>query len=156
MKKTLISLLTAGLFGVMSQGALAAPELMDKVLAVVNKDVVLASQQEALVQKVKASAQESGQSLPDDVTLRKQALDRLIQESLQLQLADRQGLKISDTQLEQAIQSIAADNKMTLDQLRAQLEREGLTYAQYREEVRREILMNEVRRSQVRRRINIS
>ncbi len=129
---------------------------MDKVLAVVNKDVVLASQQEALVQKVKASAQESGQSLPDDVTLRKQALDRLIQESLQLQLADRQGLKISDTQLEQAIQSIAADNKMTLDQLRAQLEREGLTYAQYREEVRREILMNEVRRSQVRRRINIS
>ncbi len=111
MKKTLISLLTAGLFGVMSQGAFAAPELMDKVLAVVNKDVVLASQQEALVQKVKASAQESGQSLPDDVTLRKQALDRLIQESLQLQLADRQGLKISDTQLEQAIQSIAADNK---------------------------------------------
>jgi peptidyl-prolyl cis-trans isomerase SurA len=156
MKKTLISLLTAGLFGVMSQGAFAAPELMDKVLAVVNKDVVLASQQEALVQKVKASAQESGQSLPDDVTLRKQALDRLIQESLQLQLADRQGLKISDTQLEQAIQSIAADNKMTLDQLRAQLAREGLTYAQYREEVRREILMNEVRRSQVRRRINIS
>ena len=80
MKKTLISLLTAGLFGVMSQGAFAAPELMDKVLAVVNKDVVLASQQEALVQKVKTSAQESGQSLPDDVTLRKQALDRLIQD----------------------------------------------------------------------------
>ncbi|WP_429181628.1 peptidylprolyl isomerase SurA [Aeromonas salmonicida] len=156
MKKTLISLLTAGLFGAMSQGAFAAPELMDKVLAVVNKDVVLASQQEALVQKVKSSAQESGQSLPDDATLRKQALDRLIQESLQLQLADRQGLKISDTQLEQAIQSIAADNKMTLDQLRAQLAREGLTYAQYREEVRREILMNEVRRNQVRRRINIS
>ena len=51
MKKTLISLLTAGLFGVMSQGAFAAPELMDKVLAVVNKDVVLASQQEALVQR---------------------------------------------------------------------------------------------------------
>ena len=50
MKKTLISLLTAGLFGVMSQVP-AAPELMDKVLAVVNKDVVLASQQEALVQR---------------------------------------------------------------------------------------------------------
>ena len=156
MKKTLIALLTAGMFGAMSQAALAAPELMDKVLAVVNKDVVLSSQQDALVNKVKLSAQESGQSLPDDATLRKQALDRLIQESLQLQLAERQGLKISDTQLEQAIQSIAADNKMTLDQLRAQLDREGLTYAQYREEVRREILMNEVRRNQVRRRINIS
>ena len=73
-----------------------------------------------------------------------------------MQLADRQGLKISDTQLEQAIQGIAADNKMTLEQLRAQLAREGMTYAQYREEVRREILMNEVRRNQVRRRINIS
>ncbi|HHQ4892906.1 TPA: peptidylprolyl isomerase SurA [Aeromonas veronii] len=156
MKKTLIALLTAGMFGAMSQAALAAPELMDKVLAVVNKDVVLSSQQDALVNKVKLSAQESGQSLPDDATLRKQALDRLIQESLQLQLAERQGLKISDTQLEQAIQGIAADNKMTLDQLQAQLAREGMTYAQYREEVRREILMNEVRRNQVRRRINIS
>lgn len=132
------------------------PELIDKVLAVVNKDVVLASQQEALVNKIKFSAKESGQALPDDATLRKQALDRLIQESLQLQLADRQGLKISDTQLEQAINSIAADNKMNLEQLRAQLDREGLSYAQYREEVRREILMNEVRRNQIRRRINIS
>ncbi|MGL5030885.1 MAG: peptidylprolyl isomerase SurA [Aeromonas sp.] len=156
MKKTLIALLTAGMFGAMSQAALAAPELMDKVLAVVNKDVVLTSQQDALVNKVKLSAHNSGQSLPNDVTLRKQALDRLIQESLQLQLADRQGLKISDTQLEQAIQAIAGDNKMTLDQLRTQLAREGVTYAQYREEVRREILMNEVRRNQVRRRINIS
>jgi peptidyl-prolyl cis-trans isomerase SurA len=156
MKKTWISLLTAGLLGVMSQSALASPELIDKVLAVVNKDVVLASQQEALVNKIKFSAKESGQALPDDATLRKQALDRLIQESLQLQLADRQGLKISDTQLEQAINSIAADNKMNLEQLRAQLDREGLSYAQYREEVRREILMNEVRRNQIRRRINIS
>lgn len=156
MKKTWISLLTAGLFGVMSQSAFASPELIDKVLAVVNKDVVLASQQDALVNKIKFSAKESGQALPDDVTLRRQALDRLIQESLQLQLADRQGLKISDTQLEQAIQSIAADNKMSLAQLRAQLEREGMSYAQYREEIRREILMNEVRRNQIRRRINIS
>lgn len=156
MKKTWISLLTAGLFGVMSQSAFASPELIDKVLAVVNKDVVLASQQDALVNKIKFSAKESGQALPDDATLRKQALDRLIQESLQLQLADRQGLKISDTQLEQAIRSIAADNKMSLEQLRAQLEREGMSYAQYREEVRREILMNEVRRNQIRRRINIS
>ena len=64
MKKTLIALLTAGMFGAMSQAALAAPELMDKVLAVVNKDVVLSSQQDALVNKVKLSAQESGQSLP--------------------------------------------------------------------------------------------
>ena len=156
MKKTWISLLTAGLFGVMSQSAFASPELIDKVLAVVNKDVVLASQQDALVNKIKFSAKESGQALPDDATLRKQALDRLIQESLQLQLADRQGLKISDTQLEQAIQSIAADNKMSLAHLRAQLEREGMSYAQYREEIRREILMNEVRRNQIRRRINIS
>ena len=65
---------------------------------------------------------------------------KALAQELQLQLAERQGLKISDTQLEQAIQSIAADNKMNLEQLRAQLEREGLTYAQYREEVRREIL----------------
>ncbi|ENY73915.1 peptidylprolyl cis-trans isomerase SurA [Aeromonas diversa CDC 2478-85] len=156
MKKTLIALLTAGMFGALSQAAMAAPELVDRVLAVVNKDVVLASQQEALVQKVKSNAREQGQSLPDDATLRRQALDRLIQESLVLQLADRQGLKVSDTQLEQAIAGIAAENRMSVEQLRAQLERDGMTYPQYREEVRREILMGEVRRNQVRRRVNIS
>ncbi|SIR50359.1 periplasmic chaperone for outer membrane proteins SurA [Aeromonas sp. RU39B] len=156
MKKTLIALLTAGMFSAFSHAAHAAPELMDRVLAVVNKDVVLSSQQDALVQKVKNSAREQGQSLPDDATLRRQALDRLIQDSLVLQLADRQGLKISDTQLEQAIAGIAADNHMTVEQLRAQLDKEGTPYAQYREEVRREILMSEVRRNQVRRRINIS
>ena len=156
MKKTLIALLTAGMFGALSQAAMAAPELVDRVLAVVNKDVVLASQQEALVQKVKSNAREQGQSLPDDATLRRQALDRLIQESLVLQLADRQGLKVSDIQLEQAIAGIAAENRMSVEQLRAQLERDGMTYPQYREEVRREILMGEVRRNQVRRRVNIS
>ncbi|QFI53488.1 peptidylprolyl isomerase SurA [Aeromonas simiae] len=156
MKKTLIALLTAGTLGALSSSALAAPELIDRVLAVVNKDVVLASQQDALVRKVKISAQEQGQSLPDDATLRRQALDRLIQESLVLQLADRQGLRVSDTQLEQAIAGIAADNRMSMEQMRAQLDREGMSYAQYREEVRREILMSEVRRNQVRRRINIS
>lgn len=156
MKKTLIALLTAGVFGALSQAAVAAPELVDRVLAVVNKDVVLASQQDALVQKVKSNAREQGQSLPDDATLRRQALDRLIQESLVLQLADRQGLKVSDTQLEQAIAGIATENRMSVEQLRAQLDREGMTYPQYREEVRREILMGEVRRNQVRRRVNIS
>ena len=120
MKKTLISLLTAGLFGVMSQGP--SPPRADGQGACRGQQGCGAGQSAGGPgAKVKASAQESGQSLPDDVTLRKQALDRLIQESLQLQLAERQGLKISDTQLEQAIQSIAADNKMNLEQLRAQL-----------------------------------
>ncbi|MGL5948276.1 MAG: peptidylprolyl isomerase SurA [Aeromonas sp.] len=155
MKKTLLALLTAGVLG-LSHSALAAPELLDTVIAVVNKDVVLASQQTALVNKVKRSASQAGQALPDEATLRTQALERLIQESLQLQLAERQGLKISDTQLEQAIASIAADNKLSLTQLRAQLAKEGTDYATYREEVRREILISEVRRNQVRRRINVS
>ena len=154
MKKSMHKLLTCALLA--SIGLTSQAATLDRVVAVVNQDVVLASQLDSLVAKVQHDAAASGQPLPEYTQLRKQALDRLIQESLQLQLAERQGLKISDTQLEQAIQSIAADNKMNLEQLRAQLEREGLTYAQYREEVRREILMNEVRRSQVRRRINIS
>lgn len=133
-----------------------AVELLDKVVAVVNKDVVLQSQLDGLVNQVKASAQEAGQSLPDETALRKQALERLVLESLQLQLAERLGLRITDTQLEQAIATIGRNEGKTPEQVRAELKKEGLTYSQFREQVRNEILLSELARNQVRRRINIS
>ncbi|ATG73068.1 peptidylprolyl isomerase SurA [Zobellella denitrificans] len=147
-------LIAAGL--VLAAAASQAVELLDKVVAVVNQDVVLESQLSGLVNQVRQSARAAGQPLPEERQLRKQALDRLILESLQLQLADRLGLRITDTQLEQAITNIARSEGKTVEQLRAGVAAEGLTYAQFREQVRNEILLSELARNQVRRRINIS
>lgn len=133
-----------------------AVELLDKVVAVVDKDVVLESQLNGLVSQVKNSASAAQQALPDEQALRKQALDRLILESLQLQLAERLGLQITDTQLEQAIANIARSEGKTPEQLRAGIKDQGITYGQFREQIRNEILLSELARNQVRRRISIS
>ncbi|GAA3549671.1 peptidylprolyl isomerase SurA [Zobellella aerophila] len=155
MKKRCKQLLIAAGLGLATFTSQAV-ELLDKVVAVVNQDVVLESELTNLVNQVKHSAIAAGQPLPDDQKLRKQALERLIMESLQLQQAELLGLRISDTQLEQAIGNIAKGEGKTLAQLRDSLTSQGLSYAQFRTQVRNEILMSELARNQVRRRINVS
>ena len=137
-----------------SQGALAAPELVDKVLAVVNKDVVLASQQEALVQKVKASRPGGSPVPPDDVTLHRQALDRLIQESLQL--AERRGSRSVTPSWSRPSRHRRRqqDDPWRAAACPSSNGRADLCPVPGRGAPRS--LMNEVRHSQVRRRINIS
>ena len=156
MKKNMHKILTAALLSACSLTALAAPQTLDRVVAVVNQDVVLASQLDSLILKVQRDAAAHNQPLPEYGQLRKQALDRLIGESLVVQLADRQGLKVSDTQLDQTLASIASEQKMSVDQLKQEAAADGLSEAQFREQVRREMLMGEVRRNQMRQRINIS
>ena len=118
MKKQMQKILTATLLSACSLTVLATPVTLDKVVAVVNQDVVLASQLDNLITKVQRDAASHNQPLPEYSQLRKQALDRLIGESLVVQLADRQGLRVSDTQLDQTIASIAAEQKMSVEQLK--------------------------------------
>ncbi|GGB52154.1 chaperone SurA [Oceanisphaera marina] len=155
MNKRCKQLLIAAGLGLLSTTSQAV-ELLDKVVAVVDKDVVLESQLTGLVDQVKNSARAAKQPLPDEQAIRKQALERLILESLQLQLAERLGLRITDTQLEQAIANIARSEGKTPEQLRNGIKAQGITYSQFRDQVRNEILLSELARNQVRRRINIS
>ncbi|WP_346350925.1 peptidylprolyl isomerase SurA [Oceanimonas sp. AH20CE76] len=148
-------LMAAGL-GLLSFSGHAAPQVLDKTVAQVNNDVVLESQLDALVKQVSSGANAAGQPLPDLQSLRKQALERLILESLQLQLAERLGLRITDTQLEQALVNIAKGEGKTLEQLQADTAANGQSWPAFREQIRNEILMSELARNQVRRRINIS
>ncbi len=154
MKKTMYKFFTLALLAGISLTSQAAT--LDRVVAVVNQDVVLASQLDTLIAKVQHDAAASGQPLPEYNQLRKQALDRLIGESLVVQLAERQGLRVGDSQLDQAIASIAADQKISMDELKKEAAADGLSEAQFRDQVRRELLMSEVRRNQMRQRINIS
>lgn len=148
--KTWLSLLA-----IVSTNAVAAPQSLDQVAAIVNNGVVLQSEVNNLVHSVKLNAQQAGQQLPDAEALRHQALDKLILDQIQLQLATKMGITVSDADLDNAIAGIAAQNKMSPAQLQQALKAQGINYADYREQIRKEMLATEARNSQVRSRINI-
>ena len=135
--------------------AFAAPQEVDKVAAVVDNGVVLQSDVDGLLQSVKLNAQQAGQQVPDDATLRHQILERLIMDNIQLQMAKKMGITISDEALDKAIADIAAQNRMTPAQMRSRLAADGLNYDTYREQIRKEMLTSEVRNNELRRRITI-
>ncbi|AJJ10390.1 PPIC-type PPIASE domain protein [Yersinia rohdei] len=135
--------------------AFAAPQEVDKVAAVVDNGVVLQSDVDGLLQSVKLNAQQAGQQVPDDGTLRHQVLERLIMDNILLQMAKKMGITVSDEALDKAIADIAAQNRMTPAQMRSRLAADGLNYDTYREQIRKEMLTSEVRNNEVRRRITI-
>ncbi|MGK4330413.1 peptidylprolyl isomerase SurA [Lonsdalea quercina] len=135
--------------------AFAAPQVVDSVAAVVDNGVVLESDVNGLLQSVKLNAQGAGQQLPDDATLRHQILDRLIVDSIVLQMAQKMGVQITDEQLDSAISGIAAQNRMTVAQMRDRLAQEGISYDTYRSQIRKDMTIAEVRNNEVRRRITI-
>ncbi|OUS25965.1 peptidylprolyl isomerase SurA [Thalassotalea sp. 42_200_T64] len=130
---------------------------LDKVVAIVNSGVVLESDINELVGNVKKQALLEKQSLPSDKALRTQAMEKLINDSLLLQMGERMGVQISDAQLDNAIASIAKDNgDMSTEQFRQQLVADGINYERYREGIRIEMITSEVRRGSVRRRVAIT
>ncbi|EDJ5122281.1 peptidylprolyl isomerase SurA [Salmonella enterica] len=133
----------------------AAPQVVDKVAAVVNNGVVLESDVDGLMQSVKLNAGQAGQQLPDDATLHHQILERLIMDQIILQMGQKMGVKITDEQLDQAIANIAKQNNMTMDQMRSRLAYDGLNYSTYRNQIRKEMIISEVRNNEVRRRITV-
>ncbi|EDS7167058.1 peptidylprolyl isomerase SurA [Salmonella enterica] len=133
----------------------AAPQVVDKVAAVVNNGVVLESDVDGLMQSVKLNAGQAGQQLPDDATLRHQILERLIMDQIILQMGQKMGVKITDEQLDQAIANIAKQNNITMDQMRSRLAYDGLNYSTYRNQIRKEMIISEVRNNEVRRRITV-
>lgn len=150
-KHTLIALATACTFSV-SQ---AAPVELDKVKVIVNEGVILQSDIDTSMKTLRANAKKSGQTLPSQEVLKDQVLEKLIIDTIQTQEAERIGVRIDDSRLDQAIAGIAKDNNQTVEQLTASVAEEGLSYNAFREQVRKEIAASEARNALVRRRINI-
>ncbi|MBU3004390.1 peptidylprolyl isomerase SurA [Paraglaciecola arctica] len=153
MKLFVVALLISSFLSIRTE---AAPELLDSVSVIVDQGVVLESQIAELVTVVKRNAAENNQTLPADRVLRTQAIEKLILDNLQMQMAERMGIQISDPQLEQTIANIANGEKMSIAQFREKIAQEGVTYDTYREEVRKELILGEVRRANVRRRVYIT
>lgn len=144
------------LLGFASVALSATEREIDRVAAIVDSGVILKSDVDEIVTRVKRNAQAQGQTLPSDQALRTQATERLIMTNLQLQMAQRMGLQISDAQLDDTIRNIAQGENLTLEQFQQQVTREEGNYERFREKVREEIITNEVMRANVQRRIYIS
>ncbi|WP_038606048.1 peptidylprolyl isomerase SurA [Pseudomonas alkylphenolica] len=140
----------------LSSTAHAAVQTLDSVVAIVDNDVVMKSQLDSRVREVQQTIAKRGGSVPPASVLDQQVLERLIVENLQLQIGDRSGIRITDEELNQAIGTIAQRNGMNLEQFRAALARDGLSYDDAREQVRREMIISRVRQRRVAERIQVS
>ncbi|MBB4867371.1 peptidyl-prolyl cis-trans isomerase SurA [Pseudomonas nitritireducens] len=129
---------------------------LDRVVAIVDNDVVMQSQLDQRLREVRATIQKRGAPLPPEHVLDQQVLERLIIENIQLQIGDRSGVRITDEELNQAMGTIAQRNNMSLDQFRAALAHDGLSYDEAREQVRREMIISRVRQRRVAERIQVS
>lgn len=134
----------------------AATQILDQVVAIVDDDVIMASELRERVTAVTRNLEARGVELPSEDTLIRETLDRLILESIQLQKGTRVGVRISDAQLNAAIGRIAAQNGMDLEQFRQALESEGQSYNAMREQVRREMIIQRVQGGNVSQRIQIT
>ena len=132
----------------------AAPQLVDQVVAVVDDDVIMASELDMRIRTVEL--QNSDMQIPDEATLRSQVLDRMIEESIQLQMAQRAGIRISESQLNEAMQRIAQQNGMTLPEFQQAMTSEGVSFAYAREQIRNEMRISRVQQYQVGERIQIT
>ncbi|HWD31175.1 MAG TPA: peptidylprolyl isomerase SurA [Pseudomonas sp.] len=140
----------------LSSTAHAAVQTLDSVVAIVDNDVVMKSQLDSRVREVQQTIAKRGGSVPPAGVLDQQVLERLIVENLQLQIGDRSGIRITDEELNQAIGTIAQRNGMNLEQFRAALARDGLSYEDAREQVRREMIISRVRQRRVAERIQVT
>jgi peptidyl-prolyl cis-trans isomerase SurA len=138
--------------GLMSNQAATArdePLEADSIVAVVADEVITAYELRNRLASALKQLQKQGTPLPPQDVLERQMLERLIMDRVQLQYAKESGLKIDDIQLDQAIGRISANNKLTPQQFRQALEKDGITYAKFREEIRSEMTMARLREREV-------
>jgi peptidyl-prolyl cis-trans isomerase SurA len=158
-KTKLTDLLRPVLLGAMllgSTAAHAAVQQLDSVAAIVDNDVVMRSQLDQRVKEVQQTIAKRGGGVPPASVLQSQVLERLIVENLQLQIGERSGIRITDEELNQAIGTIAQRNNMSVEQFRAALAHDGLSYNDARDQVRREMVISRVRQRRVAERIQVS
>lgn len=138
------------------QAARGAPRSADYIVAVVNQELVTAAEVEQRLARVRAEARATNQSLPPDATLRQQVIDALIDERVLVTYARDSGTRIDDVELDRAVANVAAQNQITLAQLREQLRRSGVDYARFRANVRDQLLVERVREREVQGRIRVT
>jgi peptidyl-prolyl cis-trans isomerase SurA len=123
------------------------PQMIDRIVAVVEGDVILQSDLDQAVAAVRHQYANNPQQLPPQDVLERQVLDRLILMKLQEQRASDQGVRVSDTEIDAAVGNVAEQNNMTTDQLRAAIEQQGSSYEAFRRQIADQIVVQKLRSS---------
>jgi peptidyl-prolyl cis-trans isomerase SurA len=129
---------------------------IDSIVAVVEEDVILRSELDRAVANILAQYAQAPQQLPPKDVLEKQVLERLVLLRLQLARAEAGGIRISDAEVEQTIRNIAQQNNITPEQMRAQLQRDGLPFDEFRQTLRDELIAQRLRQNVTQSRVNVS
>ena len=133
-----------------------ALETLDRVIAVVDEDVILASELERSVNNIIDQYADRAAQLPPRDVLERQVLDRMILMKVQAHRAQETGIRINEMQVDSAIADVARSNGLTPEQLRASLEQQGLHYGEFRETVREELLIQALQQRFVQTRVSVS
>jgi peptidyl-prolyl cis-trans isomerase SurA len=137
--------------------AMAAKAIgLDRVVAIVDEDVVLESELNDRVQTVLQRLKGQYTELPEEKVLTKQVLEQLVVERIQLGLAKRYDINVDDNEVNQAVETVRERNKMSEEQLLADLNRQGLSLAGLRNQIRNELTINHLQQGVVNGRIKIS
>ncbi|CAH0260599.1 Chaperone SurA [Pseudomonas sp. Bi70] len=129
---------------------------LNRVVAIVDNDVIMQTQLDARVREVQQTIAKRGAEVPPANVLTQQVLDRLILENIQLQMGERSGIRISDEELNQAMATIAQRNGMSIEQFRDALAKDGLSFNDARDQVSREMVISRVRQRRVAERIQVT
>ncbi len=129
---------------------------MDRIIAIVDQGVITEQELADRIRTVSAQLEKNGTPLPSQEVLEKQILERLIVDSLQLQLAAQTGLKVDDTQLDKTLERIAEQNKLGAEEFKTLLEKDGISIRKFREDIRSEITIARLRERDVDNKVNIS
>ncbi len=134
----------------------AEVQVLDHIVAIVNDGLILASDLEAELGNVVRELRRNNRRVPPDDALRKQVLERLILLQAQVQRARQLGISVTSAQVNDAVQRIAQNNRMSLSAFREALLREGYDYRRFRDDLQRDLLINQVRRREVEQSVEIS
>jgi peptidyl-prolyl cis-trans isomerase SurA len=134
----------------------AAPEPVDRIVAIVNDDVITHTELSDRVRLVSAQLQRQNTSLPPRDVLERQVLERMVLEELQMQAAAKTGVIVDDIELNNALRDIARRNDMNLIEFRQTIENDGYSFARLREDIRVDITTARLRERQINNRITIT
>ena len=129
---------------------------LNRVVAVVNDEVIVDSQLNRRLQVIRAQLYQSGTQPPPDKVLRGQVLERLVLEQVQLQMADRMGIRVDDETLNRAVASVAEKNSLSVAEFRNLLEQDGYSFAEFREQVRDELIVSQLQKRQLANRVRVT
>ena len=149
-------LLFAVLLAVSAGAAAQRASLVDRIVAIVNKEVITASELADAVSSAERELRRRGTTPPERPVLERQMLERLILDKAQVQLARDSGIRVDELQLDRAVQRIAEGNKMTLAEFRAALERDGVPFDAFRQDVREQITLTRLREREVDDKVQVS